>query len=326
MADVARRAGVSIATVSRVLTGSRPVRAAMREPVLRAADELGYQVNLLGRALRRGKTSIVGLLVPDLDNPFFSSLAQRVSSTFDGSGIDILIHSAHGSIEAERRGVESLLGRQVDALVIIPCHEEGSALNVDRAARSTLTIQLDRRVIGERATFVGVDNHRGMELVAGHIERTVNISRQPVLFVGAAEDSSTGHERSRAFSEFFPTRPLHLGAFDFAWGQQVAMDLIADGCGAATIVTGADVIALGLMAQLQSKGYRVPEDFRVVGFDGVGLAGLAHPTLTTVRQPVERMGEKVLELVAGAGGADPETVIRLAPELVVGDSCPVDSS
>lgn len=322
MADVARRAGVSIATVSRVLTGSRPVRSALREPVLRAADELGYQVNLLGRALRRGKTSIVGLLVPDLDNPFFSSLAQQVSSTFDGSGIDLLIHSAHGSIDAERRGVESLLGRQVDALVVIPCHEEGSAQNVALAARSTLTIQLDRRVIGEQAAFVGVDNRRGMELVADHIERTVDVARQPVLFVGAAEDSSTGHERSEAFSQLFPGSALHLGSFDFAWGQRVAMDLIASGCTAATIVTAADVIALGLMAQLQSTGHRVPQDFRVVGFDGVGLAGLAHPTLTTVRQPVERMGAKVLDLITGAGDAQAEPVIRLAPELVVGDSCP----
>ena len=124
MADVARLAGVSVATVSRTRSGTRSVDPAMQRKVTEAAQQLGYRVNLLGRALRQTRTSTVGLVVPDLDNPYFSALAQQLSRAFSDPGVDLLVFSADGSLEIEARGVRSFLGRQVDALVMIPVHEQ----------------------------------------------------------------------------------------------------------------------------------------------------------------------------------------------------------
>ncbi|MEV0809715.1 LacI family DNA-binding transcriptional regulator [Micromonospora sp. NPDC050200] len=322
MADVAARAGVSTATVSRVLSGSRPVAEDLRRLVLGAARDLGYKVNLVGRALRKGRTSTLGLLVPDLDNPFFSSLAQHLSRTFDGSGIDVLVFSADDDLRIERRGIESFLGRQVDTLVIIPCHESESSVSVALAAESTLTIQLDRRVSDVDVHFVGCDNHEGMRLVEGHVSACVDQKRQPVVYVGASTESSSGHERLEGFRSHFGEHPTYLGTFDFGWGQDAAQRLLADGFRSATVVTAADIIGLGLLGRLQSLGHRVPEDFRVIGFDGIGVARLAHPTLTTVRQPVEEIGRTILNLINTATSADRHTLVRIAPELVIGESSP----
>lgn len=322
MADVAARAGVSAATVSRVLSNSRPVASPLQDAVLSAARDLGYHVNLVGRALRKGRTATAGLLVPDLDNPFFSSLAQHLSTAFEDSGTDVLVFSACGDLRVERRGVESFLGRQVEAVIIIPCHEVESADSVMRAAQATLTIQLDRQVDDADVHFVGCDNKAGMSLIGQHIRAHVDLANQPVLYVGDRGLSSSGHERLQQFTRHFPEHPTYLGEFDFQWGQQAVDLILGDGFTRGTIVATADIIALGVIARLHTRGYRVPHDFRVIGFDGAGVARLAHPTLTTVRQPVEQMGRTVLDLIAVPTPPSPVQTIRIVPDLIVGESSP----
>ena len=327
MSDVARRAGVSTATVSRALSGgARPMSPDLRSRVEQAAQELGYQVNLVGRTLRRRSSSAVGMIVPDLDNPFFSSLAQALSRRFESSGIDLLLFSADRDLAIERRGVQSFLGRQVDALVIIASHERDSAETIDVASRSVLTIELDRRVSSTSARFVGCDNRHGMRLIFEHVTRDVDTTLQPVVFVGGDMDSSSGRERLTGFKRWFGSgRPTLLGSFDVGWGQRAADQILSEGMTTGTVVGAADVIALGLLSRLQTRGLRVPEDFRVIGFDGIGVSYLAHPTLTTVRQPVEEMSQEILDLVlaGSAGGSRGHARTRtIRPALVFGESSP----
>lgn len=325
MADVARLAGVSPATVSRALSGTRPMSPDLRTAVTDAAHQLGYRVNLVGRTLRKQRSSTVGLVVPDLDNPFFSSLAQHLSRTFAPSGFDLLVFSADRDLATELRGVQSFIGRQVDALIVIPCDEVGSRQSLAYATPAVVTVQLDRRVEPIQAHFIGCDNLRGMQLVAQHVTDAVDLRKQPLVFVGGDLTSSSGHERLEGFRHEFGTTPRVLtGTFDASWGIRAADEIIASGVHTATIVSAADVIALGLLTQLQARGYRVPEDFRVIGFDGIGVSHLAHPTLTTIRQPVEAMSQAILDIVIAGPGEDTTNAgtTRLAPELVVGASSP----
>jgi LacI family transcriptional regulator len=323
MADVAARAGVSVATVSRVISESRPVAEGLRNAVLGAAAELGYQVNLVGRALRKGRTATVGLLVPDLDNPFFSSVAQHLSTAFEGSATDVLVFSTCGDLQVERRGVESCLGRQVDANGINPCNELGSNRCLQPAPRATRTIQLDRQVVAADVHYVGCDNDSGMELITRHIREHVPATTQPVMYIGARTRSSSGHQRFKHFKQDFPEGPTYLGEFDFGWGQDAVDLILADGYTSGTIVAAADIIALGVIARLHVRGYKIPDDFRVIGFDGLGVARFAHPTLTTVRQPVEEIGRTVLELISASDRDTQSRTLRLAPELVLGESSPI---
>lgn len=325
MADVARRAGVSTATVSRALSGDRPMSQALRSTVLEAANKLGYRVNLVGRMLRQRRSSTAGLIVPDLDNPFFSSLAQHLSRTFAPSGFDLLVFSADSDLDTELRGVQSFIDRQVDALILIPCDEIESEKSITFASQSVVTIQLDRRVPATGAHFVGCNNQLGMHLIHEHVTQDVDTEAQPVIYVGGDPSSSSGHERLEGFRRYFGSeRPELIGSFDSGWGIRVADEILDRGYRAATVVVAADVVALGVLSQLQSRGLRVPDDFRVTGFDGVGVSHLAHPSLTTIRQPVESMARKILEMVTRGldeGTPAPESV-RLRPQLVMGESSP----
>lgn len=320
--DVAARTGVSRATVSRALAGNRPMSPELSDRVLSAAQELGYQVNLVGRALRQQRSSVLGLLVPDLDNPFFASLAEHLSRVAETREMELLIASAGGDLESEARVVNSFLGRQMDALVVVPCDETASHATLKRAAAQVVTVQLDRKVLAADSHYVGCDNAGGMALVYDHVVRHVDIARQPVVFIGAGPGSSSAHERLDEFRRHFPDAQVLLGSFNSKWGMQAAEQLHASGMSKATIVVAADVIALGILSRLQALGHRVPEDFRVIGFDGIGVAPLAHPELTTVRQPVEAMCTRILDLVTMEGPEADPMDIRLTPTLVIGPSSP----
>lgn len=323
--DVAARAGVSIATVSRVLNGSRPVAQALCERVVAAADELGYSANLLGRALRLGRSHSVGLVVPDLENPFFATLAQQISRSFGRSGIDVFVYSADNSLANEHRAIASFLGRRVDGLVLVPCHEVRSAANVRLANQSVVTIQVDRLAPAVDTHYVGCDNGYGMTLIADHVRQAADLHRQPVVFIGAQPVSSSARERLDTFTAAFPRARKVLGSFTFDFGHQAMGALIDEGLRAATIVTDADVIALGVIAAVHMRGAAVPADFRVTGFDDVGVSFLAQPTLTTVRQPVAEMAETIADIFRSSFEADrnsPSVVRRFKPSLVVRESSP----
>lgn len=322
--DVAARAGVSIATVSRALSGSRPIRPEHRARVEAAVEELGYRANLLGRALRQGRSHSIGLVVPDLVNPFFATLAQDVSRAFGRLAVDVYVYSSDNDVEVERRAIGSFLGRRVDALVLIPCHETESAPNVRLASRSAVTIQLDRLARNVRTHYVGCDNRHGMELITRHLRSAADLARQPVVFIGASPTSSSAHERLDAFAAAFPTAPRELGSFSFEFGREAMGRLIEGGLRAATVVTDADIIALGVIAGAHARRARIPGDFRVTGFDDVGVSQLAQPALTTVRQPVDEMTQTIVDIVRRSfdGGQLRNVVRRFKPSLVVRSSSP----
>jgi LacI family transcriptional regulator len=323
--DVAARAGVSIATVSRVLNQSRPVAPELRDRVVSAAQELGYSANLLGRALRQGRSFSLGLVVPDLENPFFAALAQQASRSFSRSDIDVYVYSADNDLKLEHRAITSFLGRRVDGLVLIPCDETESAANVRLASRSVVTIQLDRLAMSAKTHYVGCDNRHGMRLVATHVREVADLSRQPPVFIGAHPTSSSAHERLDAFAKAFPSAPRALGSFTFDSGRDVMDGLIRQGLRAATVVAGADIIALGVIASAHAHGFTVPEDFRVTGFDDAGVSFLAHPALTTVRQSVDQMTDTIVDIVRARFDGDDQpgyVVRRFKPTLAVRDSSP----
>lgn len=323
--DVAARAKVSIATVSRVLNGNRPVAHELRERVLAAADELGYSANLLGRALRQGRSHSIGLVLPDLENPFFATLAQEASRSFGRSGIDVYVYSSDNDLDTERRGVTSFLGRRVDGLVLVPCDEVQSAPSVRLASRSVATVQVDRVTPAVATHYVGCDNRHGMRLVIDHVRNTADLERQPVIFIGARPSASSAHERLDTFAAAFPEARRILGSFTFEFGNQAMTALLREGIRSATIVTDADVIALGVIAAVHMHGNRVPTDFRVTGFDDVGFSALASPTLTTIHQPLRDMTDAIAEIVRASfdsGGTTGNVVRRFEPSLVVRESSP----
>ena len=320
---VAIHAGVSIATVSRALSGNRPMSPQLQERVLTSVDALGYHPNLVGRALRQKKTSTIGLIIPDLENPFFSALTQRISRRFADSGTDVLVISADNKLELELRAVRSFLGRQVDGLVMIPCDENESGEAVQLASTHVSTLQLDRFVDGVDLSFVGCDNTSGINLVIAHIDEFVDEASQPVIIIGGGSSTSSGRERVQELTRHRPRSLVFDGDFSFDWGRRSIAEILSQGIRRGTIVTTADVIALGVTSALTTTGNSVPKDFRVIGFDDVGVAYLAHPTLTTVSQPLADMADSIFSfMITNPQSSQLQARRIFSPELVVRESSP----
>ncbi|MFE0102420.1 LacI family DNA-binding transcriptional regulator [Streptomyces sp. NPDC059009] len=326
--DVALASGCSVATVSRVLAGTRPVGSETAERVRAAAERLGYRPNHAARALRSKATGTVGLVLPQITNPFYPALVRELTHALHADGRAVLLADCDDDPAAEAEHLADLLGRQVDALLVIPADARRSREAVALAAARVPLVLMDRGCGPGIADSVAVDNAAGMALVLDHLAAA---GRRRVCFLGAAGTASAAAERRSAYEAgagaLDPQAPgrIVLGDFSVEWGR-AAVDAVWHHRPDA-VVCANDLIAAGALQRLHELGARVPHDIAVTGFDDIPLAGLAAPGLTTVRQPVAELAAEAARLLdrrlAGEGGTPAQRAIRLAPELVVrGSSAP----
>ena len=324
MHDVAREAGYSVATVSRVLTGSRRVQPRIVRAVREAQERLGYRTNQLARAMRRQSTDTVGMVVPQIANPFFTALVQSVERSLHRSGQGLLLCDGEESPEVEAERVRTLLARQVDGLLIVPYDTHESANSVREASDEVPVVQLDRVVADVGTDSVAVDNELGMADLIRHL---ADQGWRQLAFIGAQPTTSPAAERLSAYLTHGGqlagdnTRHVLLGDFSIAWGQRAGAQLTEDHLPDA-IVCGNDLIALGVLDVLSGRGLRVPDDVAVAGFDDIAFAALIRPTLTSVRQPVDELGaEAVRTLMSRLARKDGmPRKIRIQPSVVARQS------
>lgn len=317
--DVAARAGVSVATASRALSGQRGVREENRQRVVAAARELSYEPNVVAAALRSRTTHTIGMLVPRISNPFFATLVETVEQQLQGGQRSLLLANSRYDPELEQGQVRALLDRRVDALIVIPCHRERSAEVMAAASARVPVVQLDLHVDGHAGSWVGVDNEAGMSQVVEHL---VDRGAERLAYVGARPTDSSAQARLDGYRRAAErcagsAGETLLGDFTKEWGQRAAAQLRAGSLPDA-IACGNDTIAMGVLGELAHHGVRVPDDVMVTGFDDIPYAELSQPPLTTVRQPQEQLAAEVVrELTSGAAGDRPPRRIAIAPELLV---------
>lgn len=324
--DVARVAGVSTATVSRVLTGVQPVRPHTAEAVHTAVAQLNYRPNQLGRALRRQATQVIGMIVPRVDNPFFPTVVQLAEAYLREENYALLLCTSDDQPQIEASRVEMLVDRQVDGLLISPCHRVASAPALRDAARRVPVVQLDRSVDELDCDYVGVNDRMGIRQLVEHARAG---DRPRLAYIGGANTSWSGAERQAAFNELAPTATqptpdVRLGQFSQAWGHEAALDLLSAGQRPDAVICGNDLIALGVVEAAADLGLSVPGDLGVGGYDDIDLARLCRPPLTTVRQPVHELThcaiDRLLSRLRGLNA--PADRLLLDTELVVRDSLP----
>jgi LacI family transcriptional regulator len=321
--DVAKAAGVSTATVSRVLSGNRSVADEYARAVLKATAELGYRGDTVARALRRGATEVVGVVVPDIANPFFPRVVQAIERSLHDTQHGLLLGDSGNDPEVEAQRISALLDRRVDGLVIVPCHAHHSVDAVAEAARHVPIVQLDRRVEGVESDDVGVDDAAGITMTTEHL---ISRGRRRLAFVGAERRISTAERRAAAFlatverllPSGVPPRMLE-GDFSMDWGEAAGTTLLEERPAPDAIVCANDMIALGVLRALRLRGVAVPRDVAVTGFDDVGFAVVSDPPLTTARQPLAALGDACTRLLLERirGDESPARHITLAAELVV---------
>ncbi len=311
LVDVAARAGVSIKTVSNVVNAHPQVHQLTRTRVQAAIDELGYRPHAIGRQLRRGRTGIIALAVPDIAVPYFAELAGHVAAAAARRGLEVLVEQTNASLETERRLVDARDAGLVDGLLLSPVATTADELSA-RAATTPLVL------IGEGPLPPDVD-HVGMDDAAAAAEATRHLlsrGRREIAFLGGAPGGpvATSDVRRQGWADALvdagrpPGASAHLLATSFtgACGAAVVADALTSSATFDAILCASDVLALGAMHELAGAGRAPGHDVAVVGWDDVAFAAWTTPSLTSVRPDLEAIAEHGLTmLVETIDAADP---------------------
>ncbi|MER7722739.1 LacI family DNA-binding transcriptional regulator [Streptomyces sp. NPDC096323] len=298
--DVAARAGVSVRTVSNVVSGSAPVADATRVRVQAVLDELGYRPNLAARNLRAGRTGLIGLAIPELYSPYFGELASLLVAAAQQRSWTVVIDQTFGDPEAERRFFEGTGGRLVDGLIISPWALGPEELRAD--ARNMPVVLLGERHPQGLADRVAVDNVLAAEEATTHLlqggrRRIAAIGVQPHLRNETARQRLEGYHRAlrRAGLPFDPVLERPVEALHRQDGAQAMASLLRIDVRPDAVFAFSDELALGALHVAHERGLRVPEDLAIVGFDGIEDARYSYPPLTTVAPDKKQIAERALQ-------------------------------
>ncbi|WP_245275979.1 LacI family DNA-binding transcriptional regulator [Rhizobium giardinii] len=321
--DVAREARVSVGTVSRVLARNETVNPGIRQRVEEVIARLGYRPSSLGRSLRLNKSDIIGLIIPDITNPFFAELAKHLETLASAAGYSVLLANTHDDPKAECKQVQSLLCRVPAGIVIAPV--SGSLVG-GILPDGLVSVTIDRPLTGH--SLVAVDNFEGGRLAASHL---LELGHRRIGYISGPTTTDVSIQRLNGFrgrvEEASSDRAQDLvqltvleGNFDYKSGEAIGRKLLQGNVGRrpTAIATANDQQAIGLLRASRDLGIRVPEDLSIVGFDDIPLASLVLPRLTTVRQPIEEIAEIAIRALLGSGPI--VGPIALRPALVERDS------
>ena len=320
LSDVAMVAGVSRSTASRVLSGSGASDAAVAA-VLAASRKLGYRPDPVARAMRTRSTSIAGIVVPAIGNPFFAELVEGLEKALRLYKLDVILGDSGGSIEDEADRIGTMVDRKIDGLIVIPTHHHASIPALRAAARRIPVVQVDRHIDAPLGDYVGLDNAAGVHAALDHL--IVEGCRRVVFVSGTG--STAGQARLQAFQEgvhrltaLKAQRPL-LGSFTLDFGREAVELIMQQKQLPDAIMCGADIIALGALRALRLHKVDVPGQVKVTGFDGILYAELCDPPLTTLRQPISVIATEVARLLNARlhGDSSPPRRSEVAPVLIV---------
>ena len=317
LAQVARAAGVSASTVSRILNGSAKVSPEKRETVERTLAQLGYRPNVLARGLASGKTMSVGVLTQDISSPFYGETLRGIERGLSGSGYHPVFVSGHWHVRQEIEAIDVLLGRKVDALIVL-----GGTIPDERlrqVARTLPLVALGRVIPELEAQCLRLDNFEGARAATRHLTESGHCAIAHLAGDSShrdAQDRLAGYRAalSDAALPFDAELVLH-GDFLEQSGFLAATRLIEGRKLFDAIFAANDQMAYGARLALHRKGLRVPDDVSLVGFDDLPGSTYTAPPLTTMRQPTYQLGcaaaECVLDMLSGKAAVLPPLQVQL---------------
>jgi LacI family transcriptional regulator len=327
--DIARKANVSYATVSRALNNKRGVRESTRHRVLELAAEMSYTPNAIARGLVKKQTLTLGLIIPDITNPFYPEVARGIEDGATEEGFSIFLCNTNWEREREVDYLRLLAEKRVDGIILAPMDNEVEAVE-HRLTGKIPIVYVSNAPHGTQRSFVVIDNVLGGFLATEHLIRA---GYRRIGFVGSTEDSLTIEERLKGYRRALKKHSLaiekkyiQMGEFKLETGYRIIRRLIADGDYPRAIFAENDLLALGILQGVKASGLSVPEDVAIVGFDDIPFAGFPEVQLTTINQPKYEMGRKAVEIlleqIGGSAASQPVQIrqIYLNPQLVVRES------
>ncbi len=295
--DVAKAAGVSVATASRALNGMSIVTAKTREKIEAAATELNYVPHSGARSLTRRKTDTIGVILPDLFGEFFSEIIRGIDLVTHRAGKSLLLGNMHGSAEETGLAIRSMRGR-VDGILVMPPNSRADT--IEAVTRDIPTVLLNAQGTDATTPFVSVDNYAGARLVTDHL---IDRGARNIVHIAGPASNRDARERQRGYCDVLAERlgdgsPLILpGDFRDDAGRKAARLLLNSDIPFDAIFAGNDMMAVDLMSELRAAGRDIGTDVLVAGFDDIPLARYVTPGLTTVHSDITRVGSTAAEMM-----------------------------
>ena len=301
--DVALRAGVSLGTVSNAINHPEIVAAATLKKVQKAISELDFVPNASARTLRAGKTRVLGLVVPDISNPFFTELSKGVNDAALAAGYVVILCNTDESSEKEDQYLDVLTSQNVQGILITPARDtyKGLAAILERGIGLAL---VDRIAVGLEACSIGVNDSHGGALALNHLVELGH--REILLLTGAANIPQVADREKGVRDAIIATSKSHkptlhtLRVDQMSAASAVAIldqHLSGNGLDFSAIICGNDLVALGAIRSLKKRGYEVPDDVSVIGYDDIDFAASANVPLTSIAQPKYQLGFAAAQLV-----------------------------
>ena len=327
IADVAREAGVSSMTVSRVINSKGDVSPATRQRVLAVVEQLGYRPSGIARSLATQRTRTLGLVVPDVANPFFSDVVRGVEHVAYAQGYNVFLCNTEEDPQRELTVLKSLEEKRVDGLVLCSSRLEEEALRTVVTWHPSVVL-VNRQLEGNGVCSVVVDDDSGGQLATQHL---LQAGHRAIGFLAGPPASHSGRRRARGHRAALEavgmgynpawTRPCSPGV---KGGHETAHDLFVTHPELTALFCYNDLVAVGALQACADLGRSVPGDVAVVGYDDIPLSGLVTPPLTTCRVPRYELGALAVQLlldgIEGCPSQERKTVLQ--PELIVRDSAP----
>lgn len=299
MADVAQAAGVSTATVSRVLRGERGTSSLeTRQRVLASAAELGYIVNSVASSMRHRRTRTVGLVIADVANPWFGQLVGGVESVLGPAGFSVILANTNNDVERERAAIQTLLQKQVEALILASSSADGTHLR-EAIARGTTVVLVDAELPDLDVDSVTIDNLAAARMAVDHL---LDLGHTDVAIVIGGAGPASDRARLRGYQEALADRGLKVpheyicsGADTFEGGHAAAASLLEQWRRPSAVFATNNLMTVGTLMAIADAGLKVPDDISVVGIDDMEWYPIAEPAVTAVYESAVDMGRLAAE-------------------------------
>lgn len=320
--DVASEAGVSAATVSRVLNGTSEVSPALEGRVRAAIDRLGYRPNSIARNLRRRQSAVWGLVISDIENPFFTAMVRGVEDVAQASGFSVVLCNSDEDPGKESRYIDVFVDERMAGAIVSPASERESDVSA-LLDRGIPVVSIDRRLRRQDVDAVLVDNRTGAERATAHMLAT---GRRRVACIAGLQRTTTGQERTEGYRRALaaagvPYQPDLVVEADFKQegGHDAMRRLLALAEPPDGVFVANNLMSLGAVEAVREVGVDVPGALAMAMFDDPTWAALVRPPLTTVAQPTYAMGREAATLLAARIGGDdgPTRQVVLSPTLHV---------
>jgi LacI family transcriptional regulator len=324
--DVAKQAGVAPITVSRVVNNSGYVSDKTRSRVEQAIEELGYIPNMLGPSLRFKQTNTLALILTDITNPFWTTVARGAEDAANESQYNLILCNTDESEEKQKQYTQMLLRRQTDGILLVPASSTPQAIELLQR-QNVPTVILDRSIPGVEIDEVRTDSEIGAYQAARHL---IEVGHRHIALLTGPEYVSTAKDRAEGFCRALnesqlgcPSEYVQWGKFTQESGYEATKHVLQFDPRPTALVAGNNFIALGSMKALNEAGCRVPEDMAIVAFDDLPAALTIEPFFTVVVQPAYEMGYQATQLLISRLTGEQEegrTRILLSSELIVRQS------